>query len=123
MIMSIISPNMRLSDKQRRIVEQRLFVILGRISNRIHRVSIALTDENGPKGGVDKHCRARVSVRGFGIVTTEGRHEDLLASVDKAVRRARQVILKRLERRVDRSRKQIVVGAVADVTDDVAVTS
>lgn len=106
MRMSIISPNIRLDDALRRTAERRLNIVLRRISDRIDHVSITLTDDNGLRGGVDKHCRVRGEVRGLGIVTTDARHENVLAAIEKALRRARRIILKRLKRRVARSRKQ-----------------
>ncbi|MCA9180860.1 MAG: hypothetical protein KDA51_05385, partial [Planctomycetales bacterium] len=102
----IISPNIRLNTTLRRAAEQRVNVALERISNRIDHVSMTLTDDDGSKGGVDKHCRVIVSVRGVGTITTAGRHEKVLAAIDMALRRARRVILSRFKRRATRSRKQ-----------------
>jgi putative sigma-54 modulation protein len=110
MRMSITSPNIQLNDALRRTAEGRFKVVLRRISNRIDRASIVLTDDNGLKGGVDKHCRLKVKMRGNGTVSTEGHHENLMASIDKALRRARRIILKRVKRRVARSRKQAVAN-------------
>lgn len=105
----ITSSNIRLSDALRRAAVQRTDVVLGRISGRIDSVSIGLTDDNGLRGGVDKHCRVKITVRGLGTVTADSRHENILASIDKALRRARRLILKRLRRRVDRSRRKPAV--------------
>lgn len=107
MRMSITSHNIRLHDALRRVAERRLDVALGRISARVDHVAITLTDINAQKGGVDKQCRVYVTVRRLGTIVTEGRHENELASIDKALRRARRVILKRLKRRVSRARKQL----------------
>lgn len=121
MRISIGSPNIRLNDAIRLAAEKRPIVVLGRISTRIDHVSITLTDENGMRGGVDKHCRVKITVRGLGTVTTDARHESLLASTDKALRRARRIILKRFKRRVARSRNR-AVGYI-DASSVVAVAN
>jgi ribosomal subunit interface protein len=117
---SIISANIRLDDPLRRIAERRLNVALRRILDRIHHVSIRLKDDNGLRGGVDKQCRVRVEVRGLGIVTTDARHDNLLAAIDKALTRARRIILKRLKRRVARSRRQPATYTESNGSLDIA---
>jgi ribosome-associated translation inhibitor RaiA len=117
---STTSPHIRLDDALRRTAEQRPNVVLRRISHRIDHISITLTDDNGLRGGVDKQCRVRVEVRGLGVVTTDARHDNLLAAIDKALRRARRIILKRLKRRVARSRKQPAAYTESNGSLDVA---
>lgn len=90
----------------RRTIEQRLKQVFHRVANRILRVSIVLTDENGPLGGEDKCCRVLVILRGLGTATTTGRHGNLLTAVDLAIQRARRIILKQIKRRVTRARQQ-----------------
>ncbi|MCR9120027.1 MAG: HPF/RaiA family ribosome-associated protein [bacterium] len=101
----ISSPNMRLDGTHRRIAEKRIRVALGRLSHRIRQISLTLTDEKHPMEPATKHCRAIVSVRGFDSVTTEGRHENIVAAIDMAIRRLRRVLLKQLNRRIARFRR------------------
>ena len=44
-------------------VERRLRFALTRFSGRIGRVNVFLTDQNGPRGGIDKTCRIVVRLR------------------------------------------------------------
>jgi len=111
MKLSIISTNIPTTETLSQTAEHRLNVVMGRIAKRIEHVTLTLKDENGPKGGVDKRCCAKVSVRGVGAIYTEARHETVLASIDAALRRARGVILKRIKRMDTRARRQPIASA------------
>jgi ribosome-associated translation inhibitor RaiA len=116
---SITSPNIHLNDVLRWDAEQKVKVVLGRIANQIDHVSIILTDDNGRRGGVDKQCRVSVTARRLGTVTATGRHVNELASVDKALRRARRIIIQRHKSGVARSRKQRIAFTESDVAFNV----
>jgi ribosome-associated translation inhibitor RaiA len=45
------------------LAETRLASALDRFSPRIHRLSVRLSDLNGPRGGVDKKCLVTVQLR------------------------------------------------------------
>lgn len=83
-------------------VERRLRFALGRFAGRVQAVSVRLTDDNGPRGGVDKACRLRVHLRGAGLVRVEELDSDLYAAVDRAVARLARGVARALQRRDDR---------------------
>ena len=68
-------------------VERRIEYAVDRYRSRIDRISISLTDLNGPRGGVDKLCHITADVRGARPVVIVERGEDLLAVVNRAARR------------------------------------
>jgi ribosome-associated translation inhibitor RaiA len=72
---------------------------LSRFAGRIRRVSICLSDTNGPRGGVDKDCSIAVQlVRGK---TLRARQSDanLLAATNLAADRVTHALRRELERR------------------------
>ena len=52
-------------------LERRLQFALARFSGHIQRVQVVLEDQNGPRGGLDKHCRVVVRLREAGDVVAE----------------------------------------------------
>ncbi|CAN5922636.1 hypothetical protein BH11MYX4_BH11MYX4_03970 [soil metagenome] len=93
-----------LSQALRAYAERRLRSAVGRLGHRIVRVRMWLTDLNGPKGGVDKHCRIEVVGRGRTVVV-ESIDADAYAVIDLASERARRATrrLTDREKSVDRA--------------------
>jgi hypothetical protein len=78
-----------------RLVRGRLSAKLAKFADRIERMSVRFSDVNGPRGGVDVVCRAKVVVSGLPSVVVDAQAEtDVLAfgqvadAVERAVRRA-----------------------------------
>jgi putative sigma-54 modulation protein len=88
-----------LDDPLKDHIERRLRSALGRLAGRIDRVSVTLTDVNGPRGGVDKRCRVAVSLvpRGGVIITCSG--SDPFALAARAASRVGRATRRALERR------------------------
>ena len=82
-------------------IERRLDFSLGRFSQRVERVTVQLTDVNGPRGGDDKACRIEVCLRPSGTVFVEHRDADLVAVVDRAADRIGRTVPRALERERD----------------------
>jgi ribosome-associated translation inhibitor RaiA len=73
-------------------IQQRIRSQLDRFRDRLSALSFDLSDENGPKGGVDRRCRLRAELVDGRVLVTAARHSLLPAAVDLAVRRlARQL--------------------------------
>lgn len=68
-------------------VERRIEYAVDRHRSRIDRISVYLTDLNGPRGGTDKLCQITADVRGARPVLILERGDDLLAVVNRAARR------------------------------------
>lgn len=63
------------------------------------RVEVFVNDVNGPKGGVDKHCRLEARPRGTEPVVVDHQDEDAYKSVTRAAGK--------LEKALDRRRGQL----------------
>lgn len=66
-------------------IRQKLARRLVRYGRSIERVSVRLTDVNGPRGGVDQRCRIKVVLSALPSVVIERRDVDLHAAIDTAV--------------------------------------
>src|SRR3982751_2969006 len=99
--------NYELDDVLKGHIERRLRFALGRFAARIRRLTVRLTDVNGPRGGLDKRCRIAVALVPRGTVTVEGAGDDPFALVAGAAKRAGRAVRRELERRRDRNHRAI----------------
>ncbi len=81
-------------------VQRSIEFAVDRHRSRIDRVSVYLTDLNGPRGGVDKLCQITAKVRGAAPVMILEKGDGLLAAVNRAAWRLGY----RIGRRVHRGR-------------------
>ncbi len=79
-------------------IEERIRWSLGRFAERATKVCVRLTDINGPRGGVDKHCRIEVTVRGQKPHTVEDYDAEVLPVVGKATERLRRALVRAAQR-------------------------
>ena len=76
----------------------RLSKTLARFSHRITSVNVTLTDENGPRGGIDKLCRVSVVMPRLGELAASATHDNPFAAVAQAASRVRRIVLMKLKR-------------------------
>jgi len=98
MDITITAPSEAKRNSFRDFVAERLRRALARFSNRIASVDVAVTDENGLRGGVDKLCRVSVRMPGIGEIATTAKDENPWAAVAHAARRARRMVTTKLKR-------------------------
>ena len=91
--------NYDLDDELKDHIERRLRSALGRFAARIRRLTLRLTDVNGPRGGLDKRCRIAVALVPRGVALVEGSDHDPFALVARAAKRVGQSVRRTLERR------------------------
>src|SRR5258708_37297356 len=99
MRLDIHSQGVELNDETREHVERRLQFALARFEPRLMWAAVYLSDQNGPRGGVDKRCRILVRLRKHGELIVEVDDADLNAAVDGAADRIAQSLVRELERR------------------------
>lgn len=61
-------------------------------------IEVRLTDENGPKGGVDKQCSIVVTPPRLAAIRAEGRASDYYKAIDAAAATLKKSLAKALER-------------------------
>ena len=99
MKLQMIGVNFELNDELKEHIERRIRFALGRFASRIRRLRVRLTDVNGPRGGIDKHCQIAVALAPRGVVMVEGSGDDPFALIADAAKRAGRTVRRELERR------------------------
>jgi ribosome-associated translation inhibitor RaiA len=72
---------------------------LGKFARSIERISVRVTDMNGPRGGVDQLCNVKVVLSGLPSVVIERRHAVLHAAIDDALRAMERAVQRSVHRR------------------------
>lgn len=96
MKLHLATDGIELTPELREGIQRRLGFALGRFSSRIHRLTVFLSDVNGPRGGVDKHCLVRVDAGLPNPIVIRERHENLHAAVASAAERAGRAVERKL---------------------------
>ena len=90
-----------LTDGLRDHAQRRLQFALDWAKHGVSRVSINLSDINGPRGGKDKRCQIHIPLPGNRDVVIQDTESDLYAAIDLAADRASHTLERRLERQRD----------------------
>src|SRR5688572_6305161 len=88
-----------LTREDRAYIRHKIDAKISKFSRPVERVSFRLSDINGPRGGVDKVCRAKVVVSGRPSLVIERRHNSARAAVDGTLDAAERAVRKVLRRR------------------------
>ena len=81
------SSNVPLSQPVRTYIDRRVRMVMGRFGRKIARVSVRVSDVNGPRGGVDKLCRIEARFWGNLPVVVEDAAGDLRQAIDRSIHR------------------------------------
>ena len=88
-----------LDEEDRDLIRKKLGTKLGKFASPIERVTVRMTDANGPRGGVDHVCNVKVVLSGLPSVVVERRDVTSHASIDLALRATEQAVRRRIGRR------------------------
>ncbi|MBI1338403.1 MAG: hypothetical protein GC164_15785 [Phycisphaera sp.] len=83
-------------------VEQRMTHALNQHDKHVQGVEVVLEDVNGPKGGVDKICKATALFEKLHPVIVEERGEDLYLTVSKTADRIKVAVGRMLDKVQDK---------------------
>lgn len=98
MLWDLHASGVEIEQSLREHIERRLTFALSRFGSRVLRTVVYLTDNNGPKGGIDKSCLIVVRLRGLGEVIAEVVDTDWPVTVDRATTRIGHSVSRDLER-------------------------
>lgn len=84
--------------------QRQLHFHLSRFSGAVDEVVVRVTDENGPKGGVDKRCQVFARLARGGSVALSVTGADAHGAVAHAIERTVRMIARELARARDRAR-------------------
>ncbi|MCB1956010.1 MAG: ribosome-associated translation inhibitor RaiA [Rhodocyclaceae bacterium] len=79
-------------------VTQRVRFALTRYRDHVRRIEVRLSDENGPRGGVDKRCRLHLRVGGLPDIVIDDTEADLYAAVTRSAERAERALGRQIRR-------------------------
>ncbi len=91
-----------------RRIQSQLQRALGPYEEEIMSIEVYLTDQNGPRGGADKRCLLRISVRGLPPASAHATHGDLYVAIDRSARKLRRLVKRSLAKRRRFSRGRLV---------------
>lgn len=79
--------------------QKRLAYAISFASEYIQRITVRLSDINGPRGGEDKRCKLVLKMQGMPSVVIEDTESNLYAAIDRAVERASRTLARALKRK------------------------
>jgi ribosome-associated translation inhibitor RaiA len=88
-----------LDAENRAYIRRKIGRRLGKFADSIERVSVRTEDMNGPRGGVDRLCRIKVTLGGLPAVVFEARNAKLNAAVDAAIAGVATAVRRSVQRR------------------------
>jgi len=95
---SIQSLGFALTEGLRDYVMKRLAYSLNHGDGQITRITVRLSDINGPRGGADKRCLIELRLKAAQAVVIEDTEADLYVAIDRAAERAGRTLERRLAR-------------------------
>lgn len=87
-----------LTESIREWAERRILFAVGQFGTRVRSVKVRLSDENGPKGGVDQRCIMEARLTRAANVVAEVHDSDVYAAVSRAADRLGRCVRTRLDR-------------------------
>lgn len=102
-------------------IDRRLMFALSRFATRIGKIDVFLTDDNGPKGGLDKSVLIAIQVRGLGKLVAQVVDSDWVITIDRATARMAHQIRRELERLRQTSRTRREDRSGHEPTDGVTL--
>ena len=87
-----------LTDSILSYTRERIYFLLGSRFDQIQRISVWISDVNGPKGGIDKRCQVRISLPRLKDIYVDDVQSDLYVAIFRATDRASRTINRRLRR-------------------------
>jgi hypothetical protein len=88
-----------LDQADRDTIARKLGMRLGKFASSIERISVRLSDVNGPKGGVDHRCVIKVVLSGLPSVVVERTDSALQRAIDSAISATGQAVRRSVQRR------------------------
>lgn len=88
-----------LDQADRDLIAEKLGRRLGKFASSTERISVRLSDVNGPKGGVDHRCVIKIVLSGLPSVVVERMDSMLQRAVDAAIAAAGQAVQRSVQRR------------------------
>ena len=86
-------------DEDRDYIARKLGMKLGKFVSSIERITVRLSDTNGPKGGHDQRCQIKVVLSGLPSIVVNETDSTLPRTIDRAIDAVTIAIRRRVQRR------------------------
>ncbi len=96
----------------RDLTERRVRFVLRRLGWLVPRAEVQMSDVNGPRGGIDKHCQVALKTDVAGTVIVASVASDWRTALNKALARAARFLMRALRRGSDSRRVRQRCSAV-----------
>ena len=87
-----------LTNALRSHTENHIRLALTCCDDHIQRVMVRLSDINGPRGGVDKHCHIQIVLAGLPDIVIEDTEADMYVAINRASDRAGRTLVRKINR-------------------------
>lgn len=115
MELNIKFKNMTIAADSKESFKQRVSKVFNRTSDYIRKVTVTLADINGPKGGVDKECKVKLSLFGLPPILVIAKKDNIHHALSEALAKAKTALTKRQKKSQLFSRDRTFVLPVADL--------
>jgi hypothetical protein len=88
-----------IDDQDRDYIARKLGMKLGKFVSSIERITVRLSDANGPKGGHDQQCQIKVVLSGLPSVVVNETDSTVPRTVDRAIDAVAIAVRRRVQRR------------------------
>ena len=88
-----------IDDEDRSYIARKLGMKLGKFASSIERITVRLSDTNGPRGGHDQRCQIKVVLSGLPSVVVDEIDSTLPRTIDRAIDAAAVAVRRRIQRR------------------------
>jgi hypothetical protein len=88
-----------MEDHDRDNIARKLGMKLGKFTSSIERITVRLSDANGPKGGRDQVCQIKVVLSGLPSIVVEERAPALQAAAERAMKATALAVRRSVQRR------------------------
>lgn len=88
-----------IEDHDRDSIARKLGMKLGKFASSIERITVRLSDANGPKGGRDQICQIKVVLSGLPSVVVEERASALPTATERAIKATALAVRRSVQRR------------------------
>jgi ribosome-associated translation inhibitor RaiA len=88
-----------MEEHDRDNIARKLGMKLGKFASSIERITVRLSDANGPKGGRDQVCQLKVVLSGLPSIVVEERDSTLQNAIDRAINATVVAVRRSVQRR------------------------
>jgi hypothetical protein len=90
------------------LTERRVRFVLRRVAWLVPHAEVQMSDINGPRGGIDKHCQVELRTIGAGSVVVASVADNWRTALDNALARASRYLMRRWHRGSDPRRQRLI---------------